>query len=738
MAQQYSISILLKAVDQATAPIRQIKQQLDGLKSGGMGGMAGEVDRATRSMTAFGRSVEVVKTSIARMRADLANMKIPELQAANQAKRDSYRTQVADAVGLGALVYGLAKPAVQLDQAFTDLRVAMMDSSGGVSAAFDKIKAEAIDLGNKLPGTTADFIGAARALKEQDTPDEVIANGGLRAASYLSVLFKSSAADAAEMVAKAREALGLADNELVNMADLTQRARFGFGIKPEDLKATLSYAAPQMNTMGIKGISDAKTFLAMSGMMASKGLEGSSAGTNFAMMLTKVGEYRTNIESGKKAYEDAVALVEKYGINMKFYDAQGKFMGLENMYKQFLKMSVMNQEEQQIFIHKMFGTEAGRPVQLMMQGGGDGLRKAMQKIESQASLDKRIKEATDSLGAIIDALKGTIENLMAYVGMPILRSLVPVMNALNSLAGGPLATLAEKFSWLIGPIGALAVSLIGLKIGAIALGYLFTFAKGGALTLAGLLQKFGLFGKGGLSSKIAEASGLAGVQRVYVVNMPGSGFGGLPGIGDLGKGAKGGLGEAVKDAAKGGLGGRMKALLGGVAGAGVLGMAGRLAKPIGMAMDVYDFGSSALQGDAKGMGSSAGSLLGGMGGAWGGAAAGAAIGSIVPFVGTAIGGVIGAALGGWLGSSGGSALGAEIAENLANKPTITGSGGGATTRAQELAAWARGEKPAQKIDGKMEVTFSGLPPGVAANVTSSSGDLNVLAKSGFNTATAFG
>jgi phage tail tape-measure protein len=173
-------------------------------------------------------------------------------------------------------------------------------------------------------------------------------------------------------------------------------------------------------------------------------------------------------------------------------------------------------------------------------------------------------------------------------------------------------------------------------------------------------------------------------------------------------------------------------------------MAGKLAKPIGMAMDVYDFGSSALQGDAKGMGSSAGSLLGGMGGAWGGAAAGAAIGSIVPFVGTAIGGVIGAALGGWFGSSGGSALGAEIAENLTKKSDGTGSG--ATTRAQELAAWFRGEKPAltaeqaqpRELKANIGLAITGLPPGVSATATSQSSNLDVQAKSGFNMATAFG
>lgn len=52
-----------------------------------------------------------------------------------------------------------------------------------------------------------------------------------------------------------------------------------------------------------------------------------------------------------------------------------------------------------------------------------------------------------------------------------------------------------------------------------------------------------------------------------------------------------------------------------------------------------------------------------------------------------------------------------------------------------MAAWARGEKPASK--GEITVKVEG-PPGTTASVTGSSGDLNLLAKSGISTALAFG
>jgi len=94
---------------------------------------------------------------------------------------------------------------------------------------------------------------------------------------------------------------------------------------------------------------------------------------------------------------------------------------------------------------------------------------------------------------------------------------------------------------------------------------------------------------------------------------------------------------------------------------------GKVARPIGIALDIYSVGS-AYQADGETIGDNtkrtvsgiAGSAAGGAAGAWGGAAAGAAIGSIVPVVGTAVGGVIGGIIGGIAGGFGGDLGGKAI------------------------------------------------------------------------------
>lgn len=80
---------------------------------------------------------------------------------------------------------------------------------------------------------------------------------------------------------------------------------------------------------------------------------------------------------------------------------------------------------------------------------------------------------------------------------------------------------------------------------------------------------------------------------------------------------------------------------------------GRVARPIGIAIDAVQVGS-AFRADGNTIGDNTqravGSLAGGAAGAWGGAQAGAAIGSFGGPAGTIIGGVAGAAVGGIVGS----------------------------------------------------------------------------------------
>ncbi len=88
--------------------------------------------------------------------------------------------------------------------------------------------------------------------------------------------------------------------------------------------------------------------------------------------------------------------------------------------------------------------------------------------------------------------------------------------------------------------------------------------------------------------------------------------------------------------------------------------AGKLFKPLDIALNGVKLVSALAKGNRKKIAGTAGDMLGGMGGAAAGAMAGAAIGSVVPILGTAVGGLVGSVVGGLGGSSVGRWLGGSF------------------------------------------------------------------------------
>lgn len=210
--------------------------------------------------------------------------------------------------------------------------------------------------------------------------------------------------------------------------------------------------------------------------------------------------------------------------------------------------------------------------------------------------------------------------------------------------------------------------LIGGAVGAAGL---FGAARYGGKALKKLAGKFGGLGTGVATGKALEEA--AGVQPVYVVNMPDS-LGGTLGAGDKLAGAAGDLlsGAAGKFSVKG-------------AGKWL----GRLAAPLMLAttgLEAYQVSQDDTLSREEKTVAYAG-LGGGAAGGLAGAAAGAALGSVVPVIGTAIGGLVGGAL----GYFGGGSLGELIAE------AITGASSGAAT--------AQPAPPAE-VAGKIEVRIT--------------------------------
>lgn len=363
-----------------------------------------------------------------------------EAQANARADMNSRIGDVAAAYGMGRMLQAPIGAFVRQDDALNRLQVTMMDRTGKVNEAYAAVRAQVVQLGNELPGTTADFAGTANALLEQGVALNSVLNGGLKSAAYLSVVLRMPADAAGEMTAKLREAHKLSDDELTKMADSMQWAKFAFGIKPSDLMATASYQAPMLNQLRITGLDNMNKMLSLQGLGASVGLEGSSFGTNFSMMLTRLEKGPAMIEAAKKGMKaEARHIMEKLHIKFDFFDKKGNFAGLDHMVKELEKLKIIRDklgDKAALEVSEaMFGAEAGRPAMIIAEAGVKGYEEAQQKLADQASLQDRIKKTLESTRNTWDALTGSVENFGAAAAGPAVQALHPMINMLNSAAG---------------------------------------------------------------------------------------------------------------------------------------------------------------------------------------------------------------------------------------------------------------------------------------------------------------
>jgi TP901 family phage tail tape measure protein len=453
----------------------------------GTAGSALKASLANQELGAINKQIDAY-----RRKQDMLRREI-ELHNRIGAARAKYRGEMFDRVGsavaVGAIMRSPLKAFEELDAAVNDLTVAMTNSTGQVPKQFEEIKKQTVELGNILPGTTADFVNVARALKEQGMGIESIVGGALKSSAHLAVVMKMVPEQAAEMTAKLREAFQLSDNEFATMADYTQRAKFGFGLRPDDLLLGAKYYGGKLNSLGITGAENVRKIYAIQGMAAQQGMDGSTFGTNFSMMLTRVGLLTERMNKNSKEMRAVNAELAKAGIKLEFFDKKGKFAGVENMVAQLDKLRAFSQEKRLQILTRLFGEEGGRPADLIARNGIEGFQKALAAMDNEASLERRIDIATKSFKNTVEALTGTITNALAAIGGPIAEMFMPVITRLNEIVGGPMMTWIEQNKTIVQTVGALVAGAAGLLAvgGAISgIAFVTTFAAGGFATLLGI------------------------------------------------------------------------------------------------------------------------------------------------------------------------------------------------------------------------------------------------------------
>lgn len=442
--------------------------------------------------------------------------------ASRQAKLAKARAALERTQGLAAKMagtgaaglatgYAAAQPVKAVLGAFapnedsaTQLKVSMMDGNGQVAEDFKKITDLATSLGDRLPGTTADFQNMMTMLRRQGISAQSILGGTGEAAAYLGVQMKMPVEEAAEFAANMQDATRTSEKDMLALMDTIQRGYY-LGVKSEDMLQGFNKIAPAMDVIKKSGIDAANELAPLLVMMTQAGMEGGAAGNAYRKIF-QAGLDKDGVDDVNK-----MGALKKQNIELSFTGKDGNFSGLENLYKQVEKLKVLNDEDRTAAIKALFGDDSETLTVLytMMNKGLAGYQEVQKKLQDQADLRTRVNEQLNTLSNVMEAAEGSFTNALAEFGAAVAPELKTLINTLGEVAASVGAWARENPALAGGLVKVVAaVAVLAAGFGAL------------AITMASLLGPFAMV-RYGMALFGVKSSGMFSVVGRLVGVMKG-------------------------------------------------------------------------------------------------------------------------------------------------------------------------------------------------------------------------
>jgi TP901 family phage tail tape measure protein len=389
------------------------------------------------------------------------------------------------------------------ENASTQLSASMMLADGSVSKEFKALDQLAKRLGDRLPGTTADFLELMAVLKQQGLGDGTILGGTGEAAALLGVQLRMNIPAAGEFAAKMQDATRTAEKDMMGLMDTIQRSYY-MGVDSNNMLQGFSKMSPVMSILNKEGLEFSNMMAPLLVMMDQTGMAGESAGN----AIRKVFQGGLNTKKLEKANE--LLKSSKAGFQLKFTDKGGAFLGMDNVFAQLEKLKGLgnNAVLRTGVMQALFGddSETLQVLNSMMDKGMSGYQEVADKMAAQASLQQRVDQQLGTLTNVMDAAQGGFTNVMASIGETVQGDAKGVISWIGDVTGSLGAWVKEHpvlTANIVRTVAVLAALTAGLGMLMIPLALIY-----GKVMLVRFA--FGLLGLK-LPSLMAGIRGVAGV-----------------------------------------------------------------------------------------------------------------------------------------------------------------------------------------------------------------------------------
>ncbi|WIO44640.1 phage tail tape measure protein [Klebsiella electrica] len=438
---------------------------------------------------------------------------------------------MAAGVTTGATLLAPIRAYSESENAANQLAGSMMGPGGKVAPEFAKLNKLAIALGDRLPGTTADFQNMMTMLRRQGMSAQVILGGLGESAAYLGVQLQMAPTDAAEFAAKLQDATQTTEKDMMSLMDVIQRGYYA-GVDPGNMLQGFSKISAAMDIIKQQGLDAAKTFAPLLVMADQASMAGESAGNAYR----KIFQATLNNKKISKANDELAGT----GIKLSFQNSKGQFAGLENLYKQLDKLNKITDDgKKQAVKAALFGDDAEtlQALNIMITKGIAGYRETAAKLENQATLRERVEASLNTLGNKWEAAGGSFTNAMASIGetvAPVLKNIADWLGDLASALDGfvkrhpqltaALFKIAAVFAVVATAAGVLSLALASIlgpmaivRVSAGVLGIKFASAFGLIKqVIGGAGQAILWLGRLMMANPILAIIGLIAMGAIYI------------------------------------------------------------------------------------------------------------------------------------------------------------------------------------------------------------------------------
>jgi TP901 family phage tail tape measure protein len=437
------------------------------------------VDQVTGPAKQVGASIEGMNRRISEATSSPISMTDKLAAASTRAQRrmNGYRTQMVDAVAtmytLGRAIGSPVQASRQFEAAFADVKkVVEFPTEGPYSA--EAFRQSLIDLSRRVPLTVEELTQIAAAGGQAGVAIEELA-GFTENVAQVSTAFEISTADAGKSLANLKAALKLSNPQVMLLAD-------HMNVLANNMATSESQVLDVVNRVGALGAVvgiETKHVAALGAAMTSAGGDAESAGTALRNMFL-------NLSQGEGMTDDAVATLEKIGLNAESLPSRMQTEGIEAIVDLLERVAALPKEEQAASLTNLFDKRAVDAIGPMLNNL-DLLRQSLGLVQSDTenlgASQREFEKRNDTFDAGVKTLQNTMNGLAIAIGDALIPALTSVMEKITPIID-TVTRWASENPKLTASILGIVGGLVAFNGAMIAVKYFGTYGYVAFLNLA--------------------------------------------------------------------------------------------------------------------------------------------------------------------------------------------------------------------------------------------------------------